>query len=191
MIVGAKSELIERIDATRARLIQLARFRLAMLARRLHEQAIGRAAALLHGNLGRRMQRVDDAGERLRSAMRMRFAGLERQRRALEEKLRYYDLRPRLRRDRERMNAASARLATLAQSLLTQKRQRFEMLSTKLEQLNPRKVLERGYAIVLDERGQIVKEAANAQVAAEIRVLFARDSVKARVTESPERNSAE
>jgi exodeoxyribonuclease VII large subunit len=182
MIVGSRSELLEKIAATRSRLIQLSRFRLAMLARRLHEQAIERAAALLHRNMGRRLQRVDDAGERLRAALRTTLAALEKKRRALEEKLRYYDLRPRFRRDRERMNIASARLETLAQSVLTRRRQRFENLTAKLEQLNPRMVLARGYAIVLDEQGRLVKEAASAPAGAEINILFTRDGVKARVT---------
>jgi len=183
MIVGAKSELLERIDAKRNRLIQLARYRLAMLARRLHEQAIGRATALLHRNIGRRMQRVDDNAERLRTAIRSRMAGLEKRRRNLEDQLRYYDLRPRLRRDRERMNTASSRLETLAQQVLARRRQRLGMLTAKLEQLNPRMVLARGYAIVLNDRGQIVKESASAPAGSEIRVLFARDGLKATVTE--------
>jgi exodeoxyribonuclease VII large subunit len=185
MIVMARADLLERLAATRARLIQLSRFRLATLARRLHEQAIGRATALLHRNLGRRVQRVDDASERLRGAMRTSVASLERRRRVLEEKLRYYDLRPRLRRDRERMNAASARLETLGQAILTRRRQRLETLTAKLEQLNPRLVLSRGYAIVLDEQGRIVKGAAAAPAGSEMRVLFERDSVRALVTESP------
>jgi len=183
MIVGAKSELLERIGAKQARLIQLARYRLATLARRLHEQAIERATALLHRSIGRKMQRVDDNAERLRTAVRSRIAGVERRRRTLEEKLRYYDLRPRLRRDRERMNTASAHLETLAQQALTQRRQRLTTLTAKLEQLNPRMVLARGYAIVLNDQGQIVKEAAQARSGTEIQVLFARDGLKATVTE--------
>jgi exodeoxyribonuclease VII large subunit len=186
MIVVARTDLLERVAALRARAVQLSKFRLATLARRLHEQAIGRATALLHRNLGRRVQRVDDDSERLRAAMRMKLAGLERRRRALEEKLRLYDLRPRFRRDRERMNAAATRLETLAQIVLTRRRHRLLTLTSKLEQLNPRLVLSRGYAIVLDERGQIVKEAADAPAGANVRVLFERDGVRARIEQSPD-----
>ncbi len=184
MIVGAKTDLLQRIESTRARLIQLSRFRLATLARRLHEHAIGRATALLHRSLGRRVQRVDDANDRLRSALRTRLAGLERKRRLLEEKLRFYDLRPRFRRDRERMNVAGARLEALALVSLTRKRQRLENLTAKLEQLNPRTVLARGYAIALDAQGSIMKQAAGIPEGAEITLLFARDALKAKVTET-------
>jgi exonuclease VII large subunit len=53
--------------------------------------------------------------------------------------------------------------------------------------LNPRLVLSRGYAIVLSAEGEIVKAAAGAPADSEIRLLFAEDSVKAKVIESPER----
>jgi exodeoxyribonuclease VII large subunit len=183
MIVCARAELIERIEGRRARLVQVTRFRLATLARRLHEQAIDRAAALLHRGIARRTQRVDDCSERLRSAARGRIAALERRRRSLEETLRYYDLRPRLRRDRERLSIASARIEALAASAIADRRRRLETLTAKLEQLNPRMVLARGYAIVLDRDGRIVKEAASAPAGADLQILFAQDSVKARVIE--------
>jgi exodeoxyribonuclease VII large subunit len=181
MIVVPKADLLHRVATTRARLIQLSKFRLATLARRLHEQAIGRATALLHRSLGRRIQRVDDAAERMRACLRTRLAALERRRRALEEKLRFYDLRPRFRRDRERMSVASSKLEALTLVSLTRKRQRLDNFTAKLEQLNPRTVLSRGYAIVLASNGSIVKEAAATQPGAEITVLFTRDSLTAKV----------
>jgi len=186
MVIGTRQELLNRIESLRARALQLARFRLATLARRLHEQAIDRATTLLHRNLARRTQRVDDAEERLRTAMRRQLAAHERRRRALEEKLRYFDLRPRFRRDRERMNAASGRVESLIRAALNQRRQRFAMLHAKLTQLNPRLVLSRGYAIVLSENGGIVREAADAPAGSEVKLMFAHDAVRAKVTASPD-----
>ncbi len=82
------------------------------------------------------------------------------------------------------MNSASARLETLAHLSLARRRQRLENLTAKLEQLNPRMVLARGYAIVLNEQGRIVKEAAGAPTGSELRLLFARDGVKAKVIQA-------
>jgi exonuclease VII large subunit len=159
------------------------RYRLSVLARRLHEQAIGRAQALLHRSIGRRTQRVDDSTERLRTAMRKHFALRERTRRGLEERLRYFDLRPRLRRDRERLNDLSARTAAAIRLGLTGRRQRFETLTAKLGQLDPRLVLARGYAIVLNERDGIVRESADAPVGENLKILLAKDALKATVIE--------
>jgi exodeoxyribonuclease VII large subunit len=186
MVIGTKQELLNRVDGVRLRAIQLARFRLATLARRLHEQAIDRATTLLHRNLSRRTQRVDDAAERLHSAMRGHLTARERARRALEEKVRYFDLRPRLRRDRERLNAGASRLETLMRADLNRRRQRFAMLDAKLTQLNPRLVLSRGYAIVFDENGRILRDAAAAPVGLDVKLMFARDAARARITVSPD-----
>src|SRR3984885_8877663 len=100
MIVCTRQELLDRIEGCRTQALRAVRYRLSVLARRLHEQAIGRAQALLHRSIGRRTQRVDDSTERLRNAIRKHIALRERARRTLEERLRYFDLRPRLRRDR-------------------------------------------------------------------------------------------
>jgi exodeoxyribonuclease VII large subunit len=182
MIVCTRQELLDRIEGCRSQAGRAIHFRFAVLARRLHEQAIGRAQALLHRSLARRTQRIDDAEERLRTAMRRQLAARERTRRALEEQLRYFDLRPRLRRDRERLNEASVRMASLMRLRFNQRRQKFETLSTKLSQLDPRLVLSRGYAIVLNDRGEILRGATGTTVDDELRILFEKDAVTARVT---------
>ena len=69
-----------------------------------------------------------------------------------------------LRRDRERLNDLSARMAAADAPRTHRRRQRFETLTAKLGQLDPRLVLARGYAIVLNERDGIVRETADAPV---------------------------
>ncbi len=183
MIVCTRESLLDRIDAARTHAQRAVRFRLAVLARRLHEQAIDRAQALLHRGIGRRFQRVDDSAERMRAAIRKQLAARERARRSLEERLRFFDLRPRLRRDRERLNDLSMRTAAAMRLQLARRRQRFGTLSAKLGQLDPRLVLARGYAIVLNEREGIVRESADAPVGEDLRILLAKDALKARVIE--------
>jgi exodeoxyribonuclease VII large subunit len=182
MIVCTRQELLDRIGGCRLQAGRAIHFRLAVLARRLHEQAIDRAQALLHRSIARRTQRLDDNSERLRAGIRKHLAGWERTRRILEEQLRYFDLRPRLRRDRERLNDASMRVGALVRRQMTQRRQRLEMLSTKLTQLDPRLVLSRGYAIVLNDRSRIVRETADAPVGSDVKVMLAKGALTARVT---------
>jgi exodeoxyribonuclease VII large subunit len=188
LICGTSAERLSRIEGLRARVVQLARFRIATLARRLHEQAIDRASASLHRNLARRTQRLDDIDERLRDSARRSVSARGRMVRALEEKLRYFDLRPRFRRDRERMNSAASRLQELARAAIAQRQRRFAALEAKLTQLNPRLVLSRGYAIVLKDDGSIVREAANAAQGAEVKLVFANDAARAIITSSPDRS---
>jgi exodeoxyribonuclease VII large subunit len=182
MIVCTRQEVLDRAAGLEARMIQLMRYRMATMARRLHEQAIDRATTLLHRSISRRAQRVDDAEDRLRAAMRTQLATHERRRRGLQEKLGWFDLRPRLRRDRERWTYSTALIATLVKAALNRRAQRFETLDAKLGQLNPRLVLSRGYAIVLNEQGAILKAAAEAPVGSDLQLLFAEDALTARVT---------
>ncbi len=186
MIVCTRQELLDRIDGCRTRAARAMRYRLAVLVRRLHEQAIDRAHSVLHRGLSRRLQRIDDLEDRLRTAFRTTLAARERKRRDLEARLRYFDLRPRLRRDRELLNTASHRLESVMRLQLNRRRQRYETLTVKLGQLDPRMVLSRGYAIVMNQEGAIVRQAAAAPLGTEVTILLAKDALTARVTDSQE-----
>ncbi len=188
LICGTSAELLGRIESLRARIVQLTRYRIATLARRLHEQAIDRATTSLHRSLARGAQRLDDIDERLRDTVRRSLSGRARTVRALEEKLRFFDLRPRFRRDRERLNTSAARLQELARARMGQRQRRFAALEAKLTQLNPRLVLSRGYAIVLREDGSIVREATAAPHGSEVKLVFANDAARAVITVSPDRS---
>jgi len=184
MIVCTKQELLDRIDTGRSHAARAVRYRLAMLARRLHEQAIDRAHSLLHRSISRRLQRIDEMEERLRTGARHQIASRERRRRDLEARLRHFDLRPRLRRAGERLNAASFRMDSLMRLQLHQRYQKFQTLAVKLGQLDPRLVLSRGYAIVLNEGSAVVRAATDAPVGSGVKILLAKDNLTARVTGS-------
>jgi len=185
MIICERKEVLDRIANREARLAELMRYRFASLGRRLHEQAAGRAASVLHRGLARRMQRVDDNTARLHASLRSQLAANDRKRRNLEERLRHFDLRPRLARSRDRLNMLTHRATSLMHLSLARTSRRIENAETKLGQLNPRLVLTRGYAIVLNDSGAIVRNAAAAPAGSGVKLMFAEDAVKARVTESP------
>jgi exodeoxyribonuclease VII large subunit len=185
MIICERKEVLDRLTNRESRLAELMRYRFAVLSRRLHEQTAGRAASILHRGLARRMQRVDDNTTRLHASLRSQIAARDRKRRQLEERLRFFDLRPRLARSRDRLNSLVFRADSLMRARLARADRRIENAATKLGQLNPRLVLTRGYAIVLDETGAIIRSAAGAPVGSDVRVMFAEDAVKARVSESP------
>jgi len=182
MIVCTRQELLDRIGALRSRAAQAMRFRMATLARSLHEQAIDRATALLHRSIARRNQRLDDLAERLRAAIRAQLAARQKSRRTLEENLRLLDLRPRFRHDRDRGHQATFRAISLMRAILTRRSERVAAIAAKLEQLNPRLVLSRGYAIVLNERSEIVRDAWQAPAGTSVSILLEKQSLPARIT---------
>jgi exodeoxyribonuclease VII large subunit len=183
LVVPTREDLLERIAAARSKATQGLRYRLAMLERRLRQQGIERALNVLHRRVGRSLQRIDEQEYRLRERARAALEGRERARRGLEERLRRFDVRPRLAADRRRMEAAHGLLAQVLRARLAERRSRWERASTKLEQLSPLRILERGYAIVSNERG-IVKRADEAPVGSAVRVRVARGGFEAEVKKS-------
>ncbi len=162
LVVRTRQQLIEQVENAASRLERELRYRLADAARRLYQQGIERTTTVFQRSLGRLQQRVDDADFRLRR------------------------LDPRL-----RLAAARHRLETL-QTAMTDRlhlcvvhvRGRLDSLTSQLAHLSPLSVLERGYAIVQDQEGRIVKDAVDAPVDGLLEVRLARGRLRTRVLSS-------
>ncbi|MEX2262168.1 MAG: exodeoxyribonuclease VII large subunit [Bryobacteraceae bacterium] len=160
LVVRTRQELLDRIAESQRRIEQYARYRLALLARLLRERGIGRAEGLLHRAIGRRMQRVDELQYRLR----------ERSLLALGT------------RNRRRLEAARSTAVHTMRLALSARSSRLGALQGKLSQLSPLRVLDRGYAIVTNEGGTIVKSPADAPAESALQIRLSRGNIRARVT---------
>ena len=181
LVVRTRDEILDQIAAQRHRLIQLGRYKLAMVWSRLRQQGVDRAHALLHRAVGRRLQRIDDLQYRLRERMRVAVEVRVRATQSLTTRLRYYDPRPRLGRDRSRHEGARALLEQSMRLQLSRRRGRLESLQAKLSQLSPLAILNRGYAIVTGASGHILMDAAAAPAGSEIDVRLAIGRLRAEV----------
>jgi exodeoxyribonuclease VII large subunit len=183
LVVGTRQAVDERIDGALAKLRQLLRYRLADAGRKLHQRGIDRAMSLLARKIGRSLQRIDELDyemrDRVRRLLEARRAGL----RSLEARLSMLDLRLRFAGVRRRLEIADGAAAQAIHLRVARGRARFEPLAAQLHQLSPLRVLERGYAIVDDGQGRILKDAAAAAVDSEIGVRLARGRLRARVTD--------
>jgi len=109
-------------------------------------------------------QRVAQQGERLQ-ALRSRLVQAavrpqERRRAAVElAQARLMHLIPKTDRLRRDVEHDSRRMEQAMGRILTQRQSRLAALTLTLEALNPRKILGRGYAIVRDTQGRVVKNA--------------------------------
>jgi exodeoxyribonuclease VII large subunit len=104
----------------------------------------------------------------------------QRARRALDERLRRFDVRPRLAAAARRLQAAETLAAQTMRLCIARRRSRLEQLSAKLSQLSPLLILERGYAIVSNQTG-ILKDAAAAPPGSGIHVRLAHGDLDAQV----------
>jgi len=180
LVVPMLADILDRIVRDLRKAVQAIRYRLVMSDRRLHRQGIDRALNVLHRSIGRSLQQIDEYDYRLRDRVRSVVDTRERARRALETRLRRFDMRPRLAADRRRMEAAHTVAVQIVRTRLLRQRGRLEQLAAKLGQLSPLRILERGYAIVSNEQG-IVTDSASAPKGSRIHVRLAKGSLDADV----------
>jgi exodeoxyribonuclease VII large subunit len=184
LVIGTRREFLDRIEAARVSLGRGVRFRLTDAERRLHRQGIERASALLQRSLGRRLQRADDLDYRLRGVLREALARERRRSLDLDARLRRMDLRLRFATLWRRLEAAEKEAAERVRLRMVLVRGRLDSLSAQLAHLSPLSILDRGYAIVQDESGRVVKEAAAAPVDSALDVRLSRGRLRATVTRS-------
>jgi exodeoxyribonuclease VII large subunit len=180
LVVPSRDDLVGRIAAARATGAQVMRYRLAMLERKMRQQGIERPLSALHRRVGRSLQRIDEQEYRMRERMRASLEVRARARRGLEERLRRFDVRPRLASARRRMETSQAIIAQEIRMRLALRRAALQQCAAKLEQLSPLNILQRGYAIVSSESG-ILKDAAAAPPGSAIHVRLAKGELDATV----------
>jgi len=180
LAICTRAELFDRIDAARAKALQGVRYRVAMLERRLRQQGIERALNALDRRVGRSLQRIDEQEFRMRERVRAAMDGRQRSRRALEARLKRFDMRPRLAAGRRRMETSRAAALHVIRLEMARRRGALDSLAAKLSQLSPLRILERGYAIVSNQSG-IVKDAAAAPAGSRIHARLARGELDATV----------
>jgi exodeoxyribonuclease VII large subunit len=184
MVVCTRQEVLDRIESQQQKTAQLLRYRLALLHRRLQQQGIDRPVGLLHRSIGRQLQRIDEQEYRLRDGVRARLDEAKRRRAHLDERLRRFDPAPRFAAVRRRLEASAAVATQLVRLQLARRLGRLDTVAGKLSQLSPLRVLDRGYAIVQDDRGAIVKDASGLSAGDPVAVRVAKGRFRARVESS-------
>jgi exodeoxyribonuclease VII large subunit len=178
LAVPLLDDLVERIAVARIKSGQGLRYRLAILDRRLRQRGIDRALGVLHRRVGRNLQRIDEQEYRLRERIRISIESRERSRRNLENRVRRFDVRPRLAADRRRLDSAAAAATHRIRTVIATRRRRAEQLAAKLSQLSPLLILERGYAIVSNASG-VVTDSLEAPAGSSIHVRLAKGELDA------------
>ena len=129
-----------------------------------------------------RQQKVDDLTFRLERVQRQTLEQVRRRLEMVAAAVRHYDLRRVLAGIRGELDAVTAAMASAMKNQLLQNKVRIERIGRALETLSPLAILERGYALVFDEAGQLVKDAAAVSAGEEISVRVARGEIGAVVS---------
>jgi exodeoxyribonuclease VII large subunit len=160
LITEAQHKIAEYLADQSHRLERAARYQILQARQRLTRvpasRAEGRMAALLH----RLEQHRDELAFRLETALSGQLRQRQRQVAELAATVLRHDPRRNLAQARERLQACRTRLDRTMERMLHTAASTVSALDARLNSLSPLAVLERGYALVLDAEGGLVRSTA-------------------------------
>ena len=182
LVIRSRQGVEDQAAALHERLERAVRYRVLMGRQALTELAQHGAFGGIMGAIRQRQQKMDDLTYRLERGERRVLEQVRRRWETVAAAVRHYDLASVLASMRVGLGAGMAALAGAMRNLLLLHRTRVERLTTGLESLSPLAVLERGYALVFDASGKLLKDASGTEVGQEISARLARGEIVARVT---------
>jgi len=205
LVIQSKQELAGRLMVLRDRLCQAMNYKLLRAHNALVRWTQHPALVRMPDAVARRLQRVDDLVYRMARAQGRNLANLRRKLEALDTRLRHQDVRVRLATTRRQLEQRTAELETharglfaakqtklvqltasmgpAAETVLLRRRSRWERLHSSLTALSPKAILARGYALVFDAKGNLVKDAGQLQQGDSVRAQLGRGEFTAEVGE--------
>ena len=161
LLAPDSSELVQRLHNLQRRLVLHMQGRLAR--ERLRLEGVSRRLRHPGERLRQQAQRLDDLDMRLRRAFAQRLANQYERLARLDARLAAQHPGRNLALLRQRLDGLAARLPRAMQGQLRSQRQQLGALAAQLQIVSPLATLGRGYSILLDERGQAVRSAAQTQ----------------------------
>jgi exodeoxyribonuclease VII large subunit len=184
LVIRSRQEIEAQAEELNRRLERAVRYRLLMARQELTQLAQHGAFARMMDGINRRQQRLDEQRFRMEKAQRQILERARRKWETASAAVRHYDARRQLAAVRQRLEAVLAGLAAAARGHLRENRATLERRAASLEALSPVAILNRGYALVFDANGQLVKDAARLKKDQEISARVARGRFRAEVTET-------
>lgn len=181
LVIESAQRFEEHVANLHTRLQRATRYQLLLLRQRLTQLAQHGAFARMQQALGRRAQRIDELVFRMAAAARVQLQAFRRRLDVAGARVRAQDLRRVFGVMQRDLHANEHALAANMRSSLVRLRSRLDGARGRLDALSPLNILERGYSLVFDASGNLVKDAARVQSGDEIRARLHRGEIRARV----------
>lgn len=160
LITETQFRVAEFLATQAHRLERAARYQLLQARQRLARVPVALAESRVSALLHRREQQLDDLAARMEDAACAPIRARQRRVADLAAAVLRHDPRRALSRARERLSTGHARLEHAVQRMQQSRFAAAHALDARLHSLSPLAVLDRGYALVLDEQGALVRSAA-------------------------------
>ncbi len=203
LVIRSKQELAEKLLALRKRIAQAINYKLLRAHNTLSQLAQSAVFARMQDSIARRQQRMDDLVFRLAQAQSHILKDLDRRLTGYETQLRHHDLRVRAGAMRRQLDSRTSELRAAltrllggqqteldrlavalgraSETVLLRRRSRWERMHSSLLALSPKAILARGYALVFDAGGRLVKTAGQVTSGDQVRTQLGRGEFTSRV----------
>ena len=182
LITEAQHNIAEHLARLNHRLERAARFQILQARQRLSRVPASRAESRITTLLHRLDQRLDDLGFRMESAVRQQIGTRQRSVADLASAVMRHDPRQQLAHARSHFEACRTRLDRTLERTIEAVRARLGALDAQLKSLSPLRVLDRGYALVLDGQGVVVRSAQQVATGDQVTTRLSDGSFTSRVT---------
>jgi exodeoxyribonuclease VII large subunit len=183
LLTEAQHKVEERLEQLHRRLNQACRYLLMRAQERFARLSAPAAFARMRNALARRQQRVDELQYQLDAAWHRQGRHMAERLQKLEGRLLRQDVSHRLRTVRDRLAMLDGRVGRAQQELLLRLKARHARAEGLLQAVSPLAVLNRGYALVFDEAGTLIRDASTAPDGGLITTRFAQSTMTSRVLE--------
>ncbi len=203
LVIRSQEELSEKLLVLHKRLTQSINYKLLRANNVLSRLAQNAVFARMRDSIARRQQRLDDLVFRLAQSQAGILKSYSRRVEMLEANLRRHDLRVRTGLMRHQLESRAALLRTAMsrfvvtrraelerlsvamraapQNILLRRRSRWERAQSSLQALSPKAILDRGYALVFDAKGRLVKQASQLTAGERVRTQLGRGEFTAQI----------
>ena len=183
IITGVLHKVEDHVEQLTLRLQRACRYRLMQARESFAQLSVEASFARLRGSFGRRQQRVDELRFRMEAAWNVVNRSASEQLHLLTARLLRQDATHRLQLLSERLLILESRLIRSLKSQIQNHAVRLQGLKRQLNALSPLAVLNRGYALVFDENGSLVKKASSLTPNQRLVTRLAEGSIESRLTD--------
>jgi exodeoxyribonuclease VII large subunit len=181
-VVGAKDELCARVDTLRRRADGALALRVARVRARVAALTQHRVFEAERGRIRNHAQRVDELARRAQTGLLRRLERARERSRRSGERLEAFRWDRQIADRRARVDSRAERLGSLARQQVSARRGTLGRLAGKLDTLSPLAVLSRGYALVWDEEGRLLRDTSRVSPGDDVRIRLQSGALTARVT---------
>jgi exodeoxyribonuclease VII large subunit len=160
LITEAQHKVGEHAERLERRLERGMQFQVLRARQRMAHVSVNNAETRMAMLLHRLEQRLDDAAERMKEIVDAQMRERTRRVDALTAAVLRHDPRQRIALARHNFVTGQTRLERVLERAIDARRARLDGLAARLRSLSPLAVLERGYALVTDAEGKLIRSAA-------------------------------